>query len=92
MKFVCQKQFKGEGNYTKKDIKIFNEVIENGIKELKGDWKDTQGVYLIETDKELQIEIKPHELNSDEFPSLRGLRNDIEAVIDNYAVPYAFIN
>lgn len=92
LKITCQKQFTGKGDYTPEDIKIFNECIQDGIKELKGDWKDPEsdGIELIETDMELRFELDESKIDFEEmYSSLDSIKRDIMAVINNYCIPYS---
>lgn len=90
MKFVCEKQFTKEGNYTQEDIINFNTVIDNGIKELKKDWgRNYKGVNITEDNKSLTIKIDEQKIDlQNDFYSLYQIKNDITAVLENYCVPY----
>jgi len=92
---ICEKQFRPDGhNYTQKDIKIFNEVIMNGIRELKGDWtrEKYDGIDVTETENELRICLDETKINFVEiFSNIKRIKYDMLAVIDNYAIPYTEI-
>ena len=89
---ICEKQFRPDGhNYTQDDIKIFNEVIMNGIKELKGDWTHEKydGIDVTETDNELIICLDETKINFVEiFSNIERIKYNMLAVIDNYCIPY----
>jgi len=89
---ICEKQFRPDGhNYTKEDIKIFNEVIMNGIKELKGDWTHEKydGIDVTETENELIICLDETKIDFVErFSRIEDIRRTILGTIDNYAIPY----
>jgi len=89
---ICEKQFRPDGNnYTQKDIKIFNEVIMNGIRELKGDWTHEKydGIDVAETENELIICLDETKINFVEiFSNIDKIKCDMLAVIDNYCIPY----
>lgn len=88
---VCEKQFKGEGNYTQEDIVILNSVIESGIKELKTDWAsgEYEGITLTETKDNLKISLDETKIDFVElFDSIKDIKRNILGVINNYGIPY----
>ena len=89
---ICEKQFRPDGNnYTQEDITIFNEVIMNGIRELKGDWtyEKYDGIDVTETDNELIICLDETKINFVEiFSNIDKIKYDMLAVIDNYCIPF----
>ena len=92
---ICEKQFRPDGhNYTKEDITIFNEVIMNGIRELKGDWTHEKydGIDVTETENKLIICLDETKIDFIErFSNIERIKYDMLAVIDNYAIPYTEI-
>lgn len=91
LEITCQKQFKREGNYTPEDIKIFNSCIQQGIEELKSDWRnpESEGIVLVETENELRFELDENKIDFENmYSSLNNIKYNIMAVIDNYGIPY----
>ena len=91
LKIICQKQFTQSGDYTKKDIEIFNDCIQAGIKELKMDWRDpeSEGIELIETESELCFELDERKIDFENmYDSMERIERDIMAVVNNYAIPF----
>ena len=92
---ICEKQFRPDGyNYTQEDINIFNSVIANGIRELKGDWVHEiyEGIDVTETENKLRICLDVTKIDFIErFSRIEDIRNSMMAVIDNYAIPYTEI-